>query len=420
MPIGSAGFSAMPFTLSFKGSYFNLSNFFTRLERFVTVENNNIDVTGRLLLLGSISVTPQASQDGKPGELVAQVGAATYLVPPADGRRRSAGPGRRGRRARRERDHHSHDHRDDHWSPMSPLSNLWRQLVERRLWPVAVLLIAALAAVPLVLAKEPEAEPAPAPQATTGESSSSELATAPIVALATDQDRNKRRKVLGKAKNPFAKPASSSSTDSGPTAVDQANDTAANAGGGIDLTIGGGEPPTAPSAPIGGPVGMPVPAPTEPDSKPVRRERHSVTVRFGDGDALERMNVKKLEDLPLGEEPLVVYLGVADGGKSAVFLVDSTVSAEGDGECMPDPSSCETIHLSEGETEFFDVLDENGEPIAQYQLDLIEIHGGKKKSSAGRTASAKGSGPGALQDRADTAGVARTADAGLGLALPLP
>ena len=85
VPIGSAGFSAMPFTLSFKGSYFDLSNFFTRLERFVTVENNNIDVTGRLLLLGSISVTPQESQDGKPTELVAQVGAATYLVPPATG-----------------------------------------------------------------------------------------------------------------------------------------------------------------------------------------------------------------------------------------------------------------------------------------------------------------------------------------------
>jgi hypothetical protein len=305
---------------------------------------------------------------------------------------------------------------------MSPLSNLWRQLVERRLWPVAVLLIAALAGVPLVLAKEPEAEPAPAPQAAVDDSSSSELATEPIVALATGEDRAKRRKVLGKAKNPFAKPAESeTSSDSGATAVDQANDTAANAGGGIDLTIGGGGSSTpAPSG--GGPVGMPVPAPapTEPDAKPVRRERHSVTVRFGDGDALDRMNVQKLEDLPLGEEPLVVYLGVADGGKSAVFLIDSSVKAEGDGECMPDPNTCETIHLSEGETEFFDVLDENGESIGEYQLNLIEIHGGKKRSSAGRTASAKGSGPGALQDRADTAGVARTADAGLGLALPLP
>ena len=40
---------------------------------------------------------------------------------------------------------------------MSAVTNMWRQLVQRRLWPVAILLIAALAAVPLTLAKEPEA-----------------------------------------------------------------------------------------------------------------------------------------------------------------------------------------------------------------------------------------------------------------------
>jgi Tfp pilus assembly protein PilO len=85
VPVGSAGFSAMPFSLSFKGTYFNLSEFFTRLERFVTVENRKIDVTGRLLLLGNITVTPQTGQDDKPGQLVAEIGAASYLVPPAEG-----------------------------------------------------------------------------------------------------------------------------------------------------------------------------------------------------------------------------------------------------------------------------------------------------------------------------------------------
>jgi Tfp pilus assembly protein PilO len=84
VPIGSAGFSAMPFSLSFEGNYFNLSRFFRRLERFVTVQNNNIDVTGRLLLLGNISVTPQPGENGKPGNLAAEVGAATYLVPPTE------------------------------------------------------------------------------------------------------------------------------------------------------------------------------------------------------------------------------------------------------------------------------------------------------------------------------------------------
>jgi type II secretory pathway pseudopilin PulG len=81
VPVGSAGFSAMPFSFGFEGSFFRLSDFFNRLEDFVTVTNKDIDVTGRLLLLGSISVTPK--DDLK--HLTAQIGAASYLVPAAQG-----------------------------------------------------------------------------------------------------------------------------------------------------------------------------------------------------------------------------------------------------------------------------------------------------------------------------------------------
>jgi hypothetical protein len=81
VPVGSAGFSAMPFSFAFEGSFFRLSDFFNRLDKFVTVTNKDIDVTGRLLLLGSIAVTPQADLK----HMTAQVGAASYLVPVAKG-----------------------------------------------------------------------------------------------------------------------------------------------------------------------------------------------------------------------------------------------------------------------------------------------------------------------------------------------
>jgi hypothetical protein len=81
VPVGSAGFSAMPFSFGFEGSFFRLSDFFNRLEDFVTVENQDIDVSGRLLLLGSISVTPKDDLR----HLSAQIGAASYLVPAAEG-----------------------------------------------------------------------------------------------------------------------------------------------------------------------------------------------------------------------------------------------------------------------------------------------------------------------------------------------
>jgi hypothetical protein len=82
VPVGSAGFSAMPFKFAFGGSFLRLSDFFQRLERFVTVENGKIDVTGRLLLLGGISITPDS---GDLRKLQAEITAATYLVPPTEG-----------------------------------------------------------------------------------------------------------------------------------------------------------------------------------------------------------------------------------------------------------------------------------------------------------------------------------------------
>jgi hypothetical protein len=81
VPVGSAGFSAIPFTFTFSGNYFRLSDFLNRLEHFVSVQNSKIDVTGRLLLLGSIAVTPETGETAATGSLQAQIGAAAYLLP---------------------------------------------------------------------------------------------------------------------------------------------------------------------------------------------------------------------------------------------------------------------------------------------------------------------------------------------------
>jgi hypothetical protein len=88
--VGSAGFSAMPFSFGFEGSFFQLSDFFDRLEDFVTVTNKDVDVTGRLLLLGSISLT---ADQGDLRRLKAQIGAASYLAPTAESVQAAAPPG---------------------------------------------------------------------------------------------------------------------------------------------------------------------------------------------------------------------------------------------------------------------------------------------------------------------------------------
>jgi hypothetical protein len=80
--VGSAGFSAMPFTFSFRGSFFNMSEFFSRLERFVSVRNARMDVTGRLLRVESVVLKPDTT--GFPA-IRAEIGAASYLVPASQG-----------------------------------------------------------------------------------------------------------------------------------------------------------------------------------------------------------------------------------------------------------------------------------------------------------------------------------------------
>ena len=80
--VGTAGFSVMPLTFSFRGNFFNMSKFFSRLERFVTVDNSKINVTGRLLRVESVTLKPDTL--GFPN-LRAEIGASTYLTPNAQG-----------------------------------------------------------------------------------------------------------------------------------------------------------------------------------------------------------------------------------------------------------------------------------------------------------------------------------------------
>jgi hypothetical protein len=88
-PVGTAGFSQMPFQFSFKGSFFNLGDFFQRLDRFVAVNQKRLDVTGRLMVLDTIALAPDAT--GFPN-IRASIGATTYMLPATEGLTAGASP----------------------------------------------------------------------------------------------------------------------------------------------------------------------------------------------------------------------------------------------------------------------------------------------------------------------------------------
>ncbi|HWT25163.1 MAG TPA: hypothetical protein VN213_16795 [Solirubrobacteraceae bacterium] len=250
---------------------------------------------------------------------------------------------------------------------MSVITDVWRQLVQRRLWPVALLLVAALAAVPLFLAQDPEPAPAVPAVPSAGSAGKGVLASAPIVAVATSEDRAKRRKVLGERHDifkPTAKPVKAAkaktSGETGTASTPAATPGEQESGG---STGGGATEPAATETPKAEPTPKPVPA-------------NSLTVRFGDPEK-DSLTVRRLapnQPVPSSSNPVAIYLGLKRDGKTAVFLVPSGVVPAGDGTCSPDAETCETLELKLGETEFFDVVDAEGAVTKQFQLDLVAAH----------------------------------------------
>jgi hypothetical protein len=258
---------------------------------------------------------------------------------------------------------------------MKHVETVWRELLSRRLLPVAIVLVAALAAIPFLLAKDPEpAGPATAPVSGVGASTTSASLDDSAVTLVTDGERTKRRRVLGARKNPF-EPAAA------PKGANKAPVLGSDPGSSQTQTAGtGGTGATTPST--GGSSTPPAAAPpaSAPAAPKPHYELYSLTVRFGSTDSdLQKSNLPRLKALPAADDPVLVYLGLAKDNKTAIFMVDSNVTPQGDGSCDPSPANCETIRLKVGDTEFFDVSDENGQVTAQYELDLLNI---KKSTTA--------------------------------------
>jgi Tfp pilus assembly protein PilO len=78
--VSAGAFSELPFSFAFTGHFAGLSAFFGRLERFVTVQQKQVGVAGRLLRVSSIDL--ELGQDGWPS-IAAKIGATAYIVPAA-------------------------------------------------------------------------------------------------------------------------------------------------------------------------------------------------------------------------------------------------------------------------------------------------------------------------------------------------
>jgi hypothetical protein len=253
------------------------------------------------------------------------------------------------------------------------LVDLFRDLRDRRLLPVAAVLLVGLVAVPVALSTSSGSSTA-SPAAAVAIAPSEKDALAQAAVLSEDFGIRDYRKRLERFKstNPFKQqfklPEVTSSTLSEPPATSTDTSSSTTSSGGATTATGatiGSTSSTSPSSSSTPSSPAPLPAPEQ------EVLTHRIDVKVGlPGDLEKRENVKQLTLLPSKVTPVIAFLGASEDGKRALFLVSADVTAvAGDGDCLPSPSNCSYLTLKEGDQATLDYPPD----AATYALELVEI-----------------------------------------------
>ena len=263
--------------------------------------------------------------------------------------------------------------------------DLWHDLREKRLWPVALVLLLGLVAVPVLLAK-PFEDPGPPPAATTAppteeDEDDGELAQ---VTLGDTQGAGSGS-TLGvfDPSDPFRPPAKLTKKDKDEAAAAQGDITAPvpTGGGTTDTPSSGGGTTDPGSGGTGGTGGG--------TTTTITTYKYVVDVTFTANGRTRRIKgLEKLDMLPNEASPLLIFMGVTTEGSNAVFLVDSTLKAAGEGKCKPSASDCAFVYVGAGSEHVFTKADGDSYTmrVDEIRKVKVELNGTAAKSGkAGKT-----------------------------------
>jgi len=251
---------------------------------------------------------------------------------------------------------------------VTAMSTIVRDLRVKRLWPVAVLLLVALIAVPVVI--------------TSSGGTSTSVPPAPVVPVTPAIDGGSGRAltiadaaVIGRARpgavhDPFFNPpkpdtSSASGGDNGiTTAVPQPTTPAAT--------------PTSTTTPAGpqatttpGTTTTPVVPQTGTGDATKTVTLHRVHVRWGADKEAGVRGLSRLQPLGDSSNPALLYLGTNSAGTHAAFLLGPNAIATGQGECAE--ASCRVISLKAGQSVDVGVVGLDGAPSTRFTLVLHDI-----------------------------------------------
>ncbi len=262
---------------------------------------------------------------------------------------------------------------------MSVPRNMLKELLERKLWPIALVLVIALVAVPVLLTKKAPTDIVTPP---TGPLPYSSGTTLPAISVQTSPGSSN---LAGKGRNPFTPqhvattstiattiptittPTTGAST--GTTSVGSGSSTSTGSGS-SGTTTAATTPATSPSTTTPAPTTKPKPAPTGLTATEAYHVSLALTGANGNLNTIDPL--ERLSILPGKQQPMLIDLGVLQGGHSVVFVVEPGTVVSGAGACTPGPIDCEIITLNPGQTEGISKQTSTGStPVALLSVNSI-------------------------------------------------
>lgn len=252
-----------------------------------------------------------------------------------------------------------------------PLKRIARDLVDRKLWPVAVLLLVALVALPILIGGGSSTDGTATPVAPTA--AAVDAPGAGLITVADPAAGGKETRP-GRIKDPFYDPpeppaAEVASAPSPAASAPSPTASAASPAASATAPKGGGKPATAtPPAQPTSPQTTP-----GPSTKPVAEAVHYRTVaRWYAADAGKPRPLTRLTPLGGRAAPVALYLGVTRSKRSyAVFLLAPNASSEGDAEC--EQSDCRVIGLRAGQSQVVTMPSTDGGEARRYHLEIVSV-----------------------------------------------
>jgi len=300
---------------------------------------------------------------------------------------------------------------------MSIVQGIIKDLRERRLWPVAIALLAALVAVPVLLLHS--AGNVPVPPTPAAGLPTSLPGNGPVVSAGTARDTSR---LPGRGRDPFTQqpvrsasttitgttgttrgtsgttPGTTGTTPATTSGIAGTSGTTGSAGtsnrtGSTGVSVPGGSTGTGTgtgssgTSPSSGTSTTTTTTSTPTPDGLTSRQSYSVALAInnssGGFDTVDPLTRDSL--VPSNKQPLLIELGVLKGGHRVLFVVQPGTVVSGPGSCTPGPIDCSILSLGENQTESLARGANGGAvPVTTFAVTAIDVEGHSSVTDANR------------------------------------